>query len=166
MKKLIFGLFLFGLTIQTFSQVIELPDVFISPVNYKYIATVNTEDTDPNVANLERKAATYDVTSKDYYSDEYDSYDVSFYIPEGFIAAAYDKDGQLLRTIEKFKSVKLPIAVSKAVNDRFPKWTIESDIYKVTYSDKKMSAKKIYKMKLTNGEETIKVKTDEEGNFL
>lgn len=166
MKNVITGLFLLGLTTQAFCQVIELSDVFISPVNYKYIATVDTEGTDPNVVNVQRKVATYDVTNKDYYNDEYDSYDVSFYIPEGFAAAAYDKDGQLLRTIEKYKSVKLPIAVSKAVNDRFPKWTIESDVYKVTYSSEKISAKKIYKLKLTNGKETIKVKTDEEGNFL
>ncbi|MGB3344174.1 MAG: nicotinate-nucleotide adenylyltransferase [Aequorivita sp.] len=166
MKKVILGFLFFGLTSQAFSQIIELPEIFIYPVNYKYIASVDTEDIDLNVLNVELKAATYNVTDKEYYSDEYDSYDVSFYIPQGYLAAAYDKDGHLLRTIEKYKSVKLPIAVSKAINQRFPNWIVASDVYKVTYSDEKIMAKKIYKMKLTNGNETIKIKTDEEGNFL
>lgn len=166
MKKLFLGLFLIGLTTQLNSQVIELPEVLISPVNYKYLYTVDTEDIDKSVAQLEREVAEFDVTKADYYNDEYDGYNVSFYIPEGYIAAAYDKEGELLRTIERFKNVKLPMAVSTAINERFPKWTVEKDVYKVTYSSKKSSAKKVYKLKLTNGEKTINVKTDEDGNFL
>ena len=31
-----------------------------------------------------------------------------FYIPEGKVVAAYDSDGKILRTIEKFKDIDLP----------------------------------------------------------
>ncbi|MFC4634625.1 nicotinate-nucleotide adenylyltransferase [Dokdonia ponticola] len=166
MKNLIIGLFIFGLTTQVFSQVIELPEVFISPVNYKYLYTVNSEDNDPKVAGLERKVAQFDVTKEDYYDDDYDGYTVSFYIPSGSVVAAYDKDGKLLRTIERFKNVKLPTAVQNAIAKRFPNWSMTKDSYQVSYNDDNSTAKKIYKVKLTNGEKSMKVKTDEAGNFL
>ena len=57
---------------------------------------------------LEEKVAMFDLRSSEYYNDEYDTYYVSFYIPDGKILAAYDKEGKLVRTIEKFKNVKLP----------------------------------------------------------
>ena len=166
MKKLILGLFIFGLTTQVFSQVIELPEVFISPVNYKYLYTVNSEDNDPKVASLERKVAQFDVTKEDYYDDDYDGYSVSFYIPSGAIVAAYDKDGKLLRTIERFKNVKLPVAVNNAIAKRFPNWSMTKDSYQVSYNDDESKAKKIYKVKLTNGKKTMHIKTDEAGTFL
>ena len=53
------------------------------------------------------KVAMYDLKSSDLYSDEYATYNVSFYILDGKILAAYAKDGKLLRTIEKYKDIKL-----------------------------------------------------------
>ena len=166
MKNLILGLFVFGLTTQVFPQEIELPAVEIEAVNYKYLYAVSTEDTDPQVKKLEEHVSTYDVTQSEYYDDDYDSYTISFYIPDGRIAAAYDKNGKLLRTIEKFNNVKLPRAVNKAVAKRFPGWKLDKNVYKVSYKIQNEGATKIYKMKLSNGDKTIKVKTDEEGNFL
>ncbi|NNL03135.1 MAG: nicotinate-nucleotide adenylyltransferase, partial [Eudoraea sp.] len=112
-----------------------------------------------------RKVAAYDVTTKDYYQDDYDYYTVEFYIPDGKIVAAYDTNGKILRTIEKFDDIKLPTAVSEALLARFPNWTIAKDVYRVTYTDKK-GAKKVYKLKLENGEKTMKVKMNEDGEFL
>lgn len=166
MKNLVFTVLLLGILTPVGAQVITLEEVLIYPVKYKYLLEVVDEDTDKSVMNLEMEVAKFDVTKEDYYSDEYDSYNVSFYIPEGYAVAAYDKEGNLLRTIERFKDVKLPRAVSKALAKRFPQWTVEKDIYKVIYSDKKWDSKKIYKLKLTNGDKTIRVKTDEDGNFL
>ncbi|MCF4101153.1 nicotinate-nucleotide adenylyltransferase [Gillisia sp. M10.2A] len=166
MKNLILGLFLFGLTTQLFAQVIPLPEVKIEAVNYKYLNTVDTEDTDLSVKMLQEMVAKYDIRDAEIYSDEYETYTVSFFIPDGKILVAYDKDGNILRTIERFKNVKLPMAVSKALVAKFPQWTVSKDIYKVTYNDASGMAKKMYKLKLTNAGETIRVKTDEEGNFL
>lgn len=41
----------------------------------------------------------HDLKSSDLYSDEYATYNISFYIPDGKILTTYDKDGKLLRTI-------------------------------------------------------------------
>jgi hypothetical protein len=166
MKNLFAGLVFFGLSAQVISQEIELPQIEIAPVNYKYLYTVDTEDTDVQVKRLEDHVSKYNVTKSDYFDDEYDTYTVSFYIPEGRIVAAYDREGKLLRTIEKFNNVKLPKAVRMALAHRFPSWRLEKDVYRVSYSGDKAVAEKIYKIKLSNGDKTIKVKTDEDGNFL
>jgi hypothetical protein len=166
MKNLVLILFLFGITAPVFSQIIQLDEVFIYPVKYKYLFEVVDADSDANVKKLEIEIAKFDVTKQEYYSDEYDGYNVSFYIPEGYAVAAYDKEGNILRTIERYKNVKLPILVSRALVKRFPRWKLEKDIYKVNYNESTWDAKKIYKLRLTNGDKTIRVKTDEKGNFL
>ena len=166
MKNLFLFLLVCGLTTPVFAQVTQLEEVLINPVKYKYLSEVVDDDIDKNVKNLQTKLAEFDITKHEVYSDEYDSYSVDFYIPKGFAAASYDKDGKLLRTIERYINVKLPLDVSRALVEKYPNWTVDKDIYKVTFSGAEGKSKKIYKLKLTNGEKTIRVKTDEGGNFL
>lgn len=164
MKKFVVGLLVMGLTSPIFAQVTELPEVEITTVNYKYLNTVDTEDTALNVKMLQKKVAMYNIKDTELYSDDYDTYEVSFYIPDGKIVAAYDKNGKITRTIEKFKNVKLPKAVRESVFKRYPGWALAKDIYRVTYH--KDNAKKVYKVTLKNGDKTIRVKTDEIGDFM
>ena len=70
-----------------------------------------------------------------------------------------------MRTIEKFKDIKLPTAVNNALAERFPNWELVSDVYRVSYSDTK-GATKTYKLKLQNGDKTMKVKMSDKGEFL
>ena len=88
---LIFSTFFLGLATQSFAQEV-LPEVTIKAVRYKYLSAVGQKDLAQPVRLLERQAAEYDVKSADFYEDEYDTYYVSFYIPDGQILAAYDKD--------------------------------------------------------------------------
>lgn len=168
MKKFIVGLFVLGLASPLFSQVVkteELSEVVVMAVNYKYLNQVDNTEAAIPVKMLERKAAAYDVTTKDYYQDDYDFYTVSFYIPDGKIVAVYDADGKIIRTIEKFKDVSLPDAVKKAVLKRYPNWTIVSDVYRVSYAEAK-GAKKTYKLKLKNEDKVLRIKMNEDGEFL
>lgn len=166
MKNLFLFLIICGLTTPVFAQIIELDTVAIRPIKYKYIFEVVDDDVDQSVKDLQIKLASFDVTKEEYYDDEYDSYTVSFYIPKGYAVATYDEDGKLLRTIERYKNVKLPLAVSKALVERFPNWKVDKDIYKVSYSEEEWESKKNYKLKLTSGKQVIRVQTDEDGNFL
>ena len=166
MKNLFLFLLACGLTTDVFAQVIELDEVIIYPVKYKYIYEVVDDDIDQSVKDLQIKLGKFDITKEEYYNDEYDSYDVSFYIPKGYAVVTYDKNGKMLRTIERYKNVKLPLAVNEALEERFPNWTVDKDIYRVSYSEPKWESKKTYKLKLTNGEKTIRVKMDQDGNFL
>ncbi|QTE38893.1 hypothetical protein J3L18_07465 [Mucilaginibacter gossypii] len=153
-----------GFALCSSAQVI-LPEVRIVASTYKYLnATDNREMSQP-VRMLEFKAASYDVKKSEFYDDDYDGYYISFYIPDGKILAAYDKDGKLLRTAEKFKNTKLPEAVRTAVSQRFPNWRISQDVYQVNYFDHKDKADKIFKLLLENGDKRMKVKLNEKGEF-
>lgn len=168
MKKLLFSIVALTLVGQAFAQdpeLIELSEVVITPINYKYLNQTDSKDAAIPVKMLQRKVATFDIQEQDYYTDDFDFYKVSFYIPDGKIVAVYDPEGNVLRTIEKFENVALPDAVGKAVLDRFPNWEVVSDIYRVTFNDKK-GANKTYKLKLQNGDKFMKVKLTENGEFL
>lgn len=169
MKKILIGLFFVGLTIQSYSQIIKtekLSEVTVYATNYKYLNSLASEEpADVSVELLQRKVAAFNVIDSEFYQDDYDLYKINFYIPEGKILAAYDKNGKLLRTAEKFKDVNLPSSVKESVLQRFPGWTITKDIYMVNYHDNKGVTKK-YKLKLVNGDKVVRVKTDAKGNFL
>jgi len=147
MKKIIVSLILLGFVIQSFAQVKteKLSEVVIAATNYKYLNKVGIENASLDVTMLEQKVASFDLKSSEFYSDDYDLYEVSFYIPDGYILAAYDKDGNILRTAEKFKDVALPIEVAQAVVKRFPDWAIKKDVYLVSYYDSGNITKK-YKL--------------------
>lgn len=170
MKKIVFGLIIFGLTIQTYGQIKteELSEIVISATNYKYLNKVGLENASLPVTLLEQKVAGFNVKDADFYEDEYDTYEVSFYIPDGYILASYDGNGNILRTTERFKDVALPRKVIESVARTYPNWTFAKDIYLVNYHDAGDAGKitKIYKIVLKNGDQRIKVKCDEEGNFL
>ncbi|MGB5236765.1 MAG: nicotinate-nucleotide adenylyltransferase [Flavobacteriaceae bacterium] len=168
MKKFIIGLLVLGLTSQVFAQITEveeLTEVVVTAVNYKYLNAMDNSEAAIPVQMLERKVAAFNVQEQDYYIDDYDFYTVQFFIPDGKIVAVYDANGKVMRTIEKFKDIKLPKAVNNALAERFPNWELVSDVYRVTYSESK-GATKTYKLKLQNGDKTMRVKMSDEGEFL
>ena len=168
MKKLIIGLFVLGLMTQGFAQITkveQLSEVVVVAVNYKYLNQVDSQEAAVPVELLQRKVATYDLKSQEFYDDDFEFYTVSFFIPEGKIVAAYDSNGKILRTIERYKDIALPMDVTMAVAKRFPGWSITKDVYLINYHESKGVTKK-YKITLENGEKRLKVKVDSEGNFM
>ena len=165
MKKLVIGLFILGLTTQITAQVIELSEVDVS-LNYQYLDAVNADEAAVPVKYLTNEVVNYETSSEDLYDDEFDTYKVSFYIPEGKIVAAYDKDGKIVRTIEKYKNVRLPQSVLEAVAEKYPKYAVVEDVYEVKYHCDKGIVKKQYKIKLKNNDKVVTIKTDADGNFI
>lgn len=166
MKKLILGLLVFGLTTQfMFSQIVELPEVRLD-VNYKYLDATESEEVAISVRMLEEEVANFDLKESNLYDEDFETYKVSFFIPEGKIVAAYDKDGTILHTIEKFENIKLPKSILETLSKQYPNWSIEEDVYKVRYFGKSGTAKKQYKVKLKNRDKTITEKINESGKFL
>jgi len=161
------GILIFGLAIQTFAQVRteKLSEVVIAATNYKYLNKTGLENASIPVSLLEQKVASFDLKNSDFYQDDYDYYEITFYIPEGYILAAYDKNGEILRTAERFNDVALPQEVITAVAKRFPNWVLKKDVYLVSYYESGNISKK-YKITLENEDKRMKIKTDAEGNFL
>ena len=125
MKKLLFGLLALGLITQFYAQVINdgmLPEVEVRATNYKYLNSIDNSEAAVSVKLLEDMVAKFDLRSSEFYEDGNDFYKVYFYIPDGNIVAAYDKNGKILYTIEKFKNVKLPNNVASSIAERFPGW--------------------------------------------
>jgi hypothetical protein len=168
MKKLLIGLLALGLTTQFYAQVIEdgmLPEVLVRATNYKYLNAVDNTEAAVPVELLEKMVAQFDIKSSEFYEDESDFYKVYFYIPEGKIVAAYDRDGKILYTVERFKNVALPNSVTDAIGEKFPGWKISKDIYRVNYTQDKGAVRR-YKVVLDNGVEKVRIKVDENGTFL
>jgi len=167
MKNLIICLFITGLTAVGFAQekTIELEEVEVLGLNYKYLNALGDADVAKPVKLLEQKVAAFDIKSLDGYEDEEQDYYVYFKIPVGKILAVYDGEGEIIRTSERFKDIRLPLAVSNAIVEKYPGWTIEGDIYVVNYR-KDEEIIKSYKLFIQNGEKHERVKTDENGNFL
>ena len=149
------------------AQTIELPQTIIS-LNYKYLESQESKTMPLHVKNLEAEVLNYNHKEElsELYDDEYDTYSVSFYVPKGKIVAAYDKNGKIIRTIEKYNNVRLPLEVMQAVSKRFPNWGIIEDVYLVKYHCDEDSLKHEYKIKIKNEDQTLIVKTDENGLFL
>ncbi len=166
MKKIVLGLFIFGLTTQVNAQTFELPETIIS-VNYKYLDAVDIDNAPERVKKLEKEILNYkNIEQSKLYDDEHDTYSVSFYVPKGKIVAAYDINGKIVRTIEKYNNVRLPLVVMQAVSKRFPNWGIVEDVYYIKYHIEKDSLKQEYKIKLKNENKIITVKTNQKGVFL
>ena len=165
MKKLVLSLFLIALALPVVAQdIVELDEVLIEASKYKYLKQAGSNDVAIPVAELQEKVANYDVEKTDFYQDDYDLYKVTFYIPDGKVLAAYDSSGNIIRTAEKYKNVNLPMAVKTAVLKRFPNWEITKDVYLVNYYYKK-GATKLYKLKLENGDKTVRIKVNETGEI-
>lgn len=169
MKKFLLGLLIMGLANPVFSQIRkteQLSEVVVHATNYKYLTSANSEEVASiPVKLLEQKVANFDLKNSEFYEDEYAEYVISFYIPEGKVLAAYDKDGKLLRTAERYKDIDLPRSIKESVAIRFPGWTITKDMYLVTFYDQKGISKR-YKLKLENGNKSLRVKMNEKGEYL
>ena len=167
MRAIIVGLLFLGLTSLCFAQEDGkmLKEVEVYVPNIDYVKNVKSNEIHPDIYLLERKVAKFDVNSLNLDKDYYLTYKVLFFIPKGEISALYDNDSKIIRTIEKFNDVNLPIPVVKSVLKTYPDCNIESDVFLVTYHHKK-GIKKTYKINVLNKDKNIKIKTDENGNIL
>tara|TARA_R110002020_G_scaffold122487_6_gene277889 strand:+ start:13749 stop:14255 length:507 start_codon:yes stop_codon:yes gene_type:complete len=168
MKKiphLLLILFLPSMVLSQETRTEELSEVVVTAVNYKYLSSTDAEEIPIPVKLLKRKVAAYDVTQSELYEDDYPFYTVSFYIPEGKIVAVYDEEGNIIKTIERFKDLQLPKEVETALKKRYKGWEAVEDVYLIEYNNKK-GVNRTFKVTLIKGKKTQKVKLDETGRFL
>ena len=161
---LFIGVLIFGFSLRAFAQEV-LPEITVKAVHYKYLSAVDHKELAQPVKMVQKMAAEYDVRKSEYYEDEYDTYFISFVIPQGELLATYDQDGKLLRTAEKYKNISLPSAVTQAVKTKYAGWNIAEDTYLVNFYEKG-TATRVYKLTLQNGDKRMKVKLNENGEFI
>ena len=174
MKNLIIGLLIIGLTTTGFAQKssnkfeVTLEEVEVPDINNNYLNAIGYMDAAVPVKLLAQKAASFDLEYSNFLKADYEKleYYVQYKIPQGEIVVVYDKEGEIIRTSEKFIDISLPLAVSNAIVRKYPGWKISSDIYSVTYV-KNVELNKIYKLfieKTNIGKKVIMI--DENGKFI
>lgn len=190
MKNLLIGLFVLGLTnlssaqntqVEFLKSQMESNDALALNMNTNapvfnneipatsseasYLSNVKEEATSNHVQFLEDKVSRFDVTTLSKFDARSASFKVIFKGNKGSITATYDCDGDILTTSEKFEDVKLPISVRNAVYQEYPGWSTLGNSYSVNYN-KNIGAKKVYKVKITNGRVKKNLKIDSEGNII
>ncbi|MBT8276775.1 MAG: nicotinate-nucleotide adenylyltransferase [Bacteroidia bacterium] len=166
MKKIVLIALLIGFIAPMIAQEPEpLDEIIVTSVNYRYLSAVENSKAPIPVWSVEKEAAMFDVTDSDVFLDDFNTYHVTFRIPDGVLVAAYDQDGEIIKTIERYKNIQMPDEVKLAIKDKYPNYEVVKDIFKVTYSLKK-GANKEYRVKLKNGDKIIRVTIDDAGNFM
>ena len=165
MKKLIFGLVIFGFTTQMYSQTIELKEVEVV-ANYNYIEATNTGMEALPVQKIQAVVKDHKAQNVELDSNGDIAYSISFYNGDGKVLADYNTEGEIVRTTEKYKNVRLPLEVLQAISKNYPNWTILEDTYYVSYQHDKGVTKKVYKIKIMNDNKVLNIKTNHSGDFI
>ena len=175
MKNLIIVLIIIGLTTTGFAQdksnvfEVALEEAEVFDINYNYLNAIGYMDAAVPVKLLAQKVASFDLEYSNCLKADYDKqeFHVQYKIPQGEILVVYDKEGEIIRTSEKFKDISLPLAVSNAIVDKYPGWIISSDIYRVTY-EKDGELNKTYKLFIEKTNIGIKrvLNINENGKFI
>jgi hypothetical protein len=155
---------IFGLPSLSYGQIV-FPEVKVGAINYKYLSSVDNKEVAEPVRRLQNEAANFDVKDPRYFTDEFNTYYATFELPDGKILAAYDSEGKLLRTAERFKNTVLPKAVGQSALQKYPGWRIAEDVYLVNFHDRKGTTKS-YKLMLEKGDKRMKVRMNERGDVI
>lgn len=167
MKNFLFILFIMGLTIPVFGQETGVFEIEIEPVSYKYLDKEDgTAEPAQPLRLLQKDQTIFNLRSSDLYQDQYPYYFLSFHIPEGKILASYDKDDNFLRTVERLKNTEIPPVIAQAIVQKYPRWTVSENVYLVNHHDNGEIKRKEYKFLLEKGNLRMRIRTDENGNFI
>ncbi len=154
MKSLLLCLIAFGLTSTLYAQNPESKTSKSEILqNLAYLEQVNVNDSPVIVMKLENIAAQYNI--KDaliYKSKSATTYDVVFEESNGKIIATYNRNGEIVSSIEEYKDLKLPLQVSTSISKKYPGWSFISNIHEIIYSKDK--AKKMYTIHIKNKMQT------------
>jgi hypothetical protein len=160
MKKFVTGMMIIGLTSLGFAQspdgetsTFELEDVTVTPANLEYLNATKDPHTPDVARELQYKAAGFVVADMpDFDADATDPIEILFMASNGKLLAAYDTDGQILFTNERFENVVLPLEIRKIVFSENKGWQMAENQYRSSYNNKEV--KKRYKINLTDGNTT------------
>ena len=172
MRAILFGMLFIGLTSLSFAQELNdeaqevvLEGVTVTALNMNYLNEVHDAATPEIVKGLETRAAGFDIKKSPNYNDDFGPYKVYFSNSKGRIIATYNRNGEILASSEKFKDVILPIEVRNAVYSRYPDWTVESNVYLVSYYHRK-GVNKMYQFNIGKDGMNKNLKIGVDGNLI
>lgn len=171
MRTLIFSLLLIAVT--TFSQAQEITQLEEAKVGFAPLDTEVTRSGDSFIYTVNESYA--GEFSKDAigfmqehfdidnfiaeFEGDYDNYLVSLRSSKGFLNADFDKEGNLVKTYQKFKDIVLPLDVRREVYMANKGWTMTQNKY-IASGRGELIEKEVYKVKLENGNSKKSIKID------
>nr|WP_321227951.1 hypothetical protein [uncultured Psychroserpens sp.] len=171
MKKIILGLILIGLAMQSYGQDV----LFQAKIKKEKVPAVIIEAIDTDFGDYEMVefyAIPIEFIDEEVYinrnidSDEdYDTYQVILKGKNSKIVSTYNKEGKLLSSVERLKNTEPTLEVRNAMAKAFPGWIITKDHYKMNYYSGKQK-KERYKLIITKGKEKKVVFMDGKGEIL
>ena len=172
MKTLIFSLVLIiATTIGHAQQITELEE---AKVGFSNFDSKVSRDGDSFSFNVEEAytgefskdaiaflKANFDIKSfiEELEDENYSSYLVTFKSADGFLSADYDREGNLVKTYQKFKDIALPLDVRREVYMANKGWTMTANKY-IASGNGDLLEKEMYKIKLENGNQKRTMKLD------
>ncbi len=172
MKTLIFSLLLIAVT--TFSQAQEITEleeakVGFAPLDSKIIRDGNSftyrvgesyhgEFSKDAIGFMK---ANFDIQNfiAEFNEGNYNSYAVTLTSSKGFLSADFDKDGNLVKTYQKFKDILLPLDVRREVYMANKGWAMTTNKY-VASGKGDLIETEGYKIKLQKGNQRKTIKLD------
>jgi len=110
--------------------------------NSDYLMNVNQKDTPQRVSKLQNIVANYKIQDAEVFERKTKStYDVIFKETNGSITATYNTDGNIIKTVEKFRDLKLPYALAKEIFKQNPSWNLKGNSQTTSYDETNGSVK-------------------------
>ncbi|MFL1011529.1 hypothetical protein [Flavisericum labens] len=152
------------LALNTEEMTSETTEPSTKAINSNYKNEVVDNSMAIHVSVLEERVSKFDVTSVPEYKGKSEPFKVKFKTDKGYIEVLYGKNGEILKTKERFKQVKLPSVVRDNVLREFSKCKLVSSDYLVWYDTKRV--KKIYKITILQNNSKKKIKITADGEFI
>lgn len=164
--KIPFTFIVLFLTYLTTAQTIELPNTIIS-INSDYYTSVLEENHPQIIKKLEAEILNYNFkVLKDEFDNPKDIYQVTFKLKQGKIEAFFNSKGKIVKTIEQYNDVRLPMDVMTAISNQYPNWAIVEDLCVIKYHCDTDIVKKEYQIKIKNLDQVITLKANQNGTFI
>ncbi|MCG9972137.1 hypothetical protein [Christiangramia crocea] len=94
-----------------------------------------------------------------YGDRDYDSYNITIRSGQGYLLADFDKEGELVRTYQKFNNIVLPLDMRRELYMAYKGWNMTENKY-IASGRGELLEKEMYKIKIENGNRSRNIKLD------
>ncbi|MCH4553470.1 hypothetical protein [Aestuariibaculum lutulentum] len=144
------------------------PETTKSHLNDEYYNAVAVSADCERINALETLVANFDITKHQFYNERSNRFEIGFKEGDdksGQITAVFDAEGNLIKSFERFKDIRLPRVVLDAINDEYPGAIIKTNTYIVSYNEDS-GTNKIYKVKIDANGNKKSLKINSNGKFI
>jgi len=130
-----------------------------------YLRRVQSPITPNSVRQYQIMAVDYDVAKLDLFDGRNELFLVAFKTQKGTILTSYDRKGEVVESVEKFRDLALPLEIMRTGLKSHAGWAVIRTNYYVSYV-KDQRTEIIYTIQITDGIKKKKILLDGDGTLL